>query len=164
MPVRFKTEQQEREFAIDDKYQYLIDEYKWHVSNSGYVRKTTRELGVKATIQLHRHILGLESCNLEGLQTDHVNGNRLDNRVKNLRTATPSQNSQNRPATKSNTSGFKGVTWHDRNKSWRARIGVGRKEIFLGYYQSPKEASEAYLAATQKYHGEFSFENRQLLA
>ena len=162
MPVKFRTEQQERDFAIDDKYRYLIDEKAWYIDNRGYIRRAICESDTKVDVHIHRHILVLDGCSLKGLCVDHINGNKLDNRAKNLRVATHSQNGCNRGKQKNNTSGFKGVSWDDSNKAWRAQISVTKKQIYLGCYQCPKEAHDVYLAAAQKYHGEFSFENRSL--
>ena len=56
----------------------------------------------------------------------------------------------------SNKSGFKGIYWHERDKVWRAKIGVNRKQIWLGDFKSPEVAYAAYCAAAIKYHGEFA--------
>ena len=86
---------------------------------------------------------------------DHINGIRTDNRLCNLREATRAQNSFNRGRNKNNTSGYKGVRSDNRFNNWVARIGINGKDIYLGSFDSPEEASEAYQAAASKYHGEF---------
>jgi len=53
-------------------------------------------------------------------------------------------------------SGYKGASWHRTNRRWQARINVNRKQIYLGYYDTPEEAHAAYCAAAEKYHGEFA--------
>lgn len=85
---------------------------------------------------------------------DHINGNKADNRPENLRAATHSQNHMNIGITKKNKSGFKGVSKH--GPSWRARIFVEGLELFLGTYKTEAEASAAYIAAADRYFGEFS--------
>lgn len=85
---------------------------------------------------------------------DHINGNKLDNRIVNLRPATRSQNMMNRPKQKNNLSGMKGVSL--RRGLWRARITVQRKEHFLGWFKTKEEAFEAYQKAAGEYHGEFA--------
>lgn len=87
---------------------------------------------------------------------DHINGNRADNRIANLREATQSQNQQNRGLTKHNTSGRKGVSWRRDIRKWSAQIAVSSKQIFLGYFTCPDAAAAAYEAAARKYHGEFA--------
>lgn len=87
---------------------------------------------------------------------DHINGDRSDNRIENLRQATRSENLWNRGATKINTSGAKGVSWDKRRRKWRSRIGVNYKKIVLGYFQTVAEAAEAYRNGAEKYHGAFA--------
>ena len=87
------------------------------------------------------------------LQIDHINGNRSDNRICNLRDVDREVNSQNlRKATASNnSSSFLGVTKH-RNK-WRAQICANKKNYHLGVYETEKEASLSYLIAKRWLHG-----------
>ena len=86
---------------------------------------------------------------------DHVNGNRTDNRLVNLREATRAENNRNRGMSGNNTSGFKGVTYNkDRNK-WQAKIWRNNKAIHLGRYPSAQGAFAAYCKASREYHGEF---------
>lgn len=91
-------------------------------------------------------------------EIDHINGNRSDNRIANLREVTHTQNMQNRPKLPTNTSGFKGV---NRNGSrWIARIMVNKKRVHLGRFDTLEEAYQVYLQAAQKFHGQFSSELR----
>lgn len=84
---------------------------------------------------------------------DHINGNKTDNRISNLRQATRSQNNANKPKQKNNTSGYKGVC---RGKSgWEARIRVNKKPIFLGVFSMKEEAAYWYNYASEYYHKEF---------
>lgn len=87
---------------------------------------------------------------------DHVNGNRGDNRIENLRLATTAQNSRNRGATKANPTGLKGVSYYRRNGEWRAQITANGKKYWLGTYRTPHEAHAAYQAAAERLHGEFA--------
>lgn len=80
----------------------------------------------------------------EGFFIDHINGNPLDNRLENLRLATNSQNQQNRPAPKNNTSGYRGVTWHKSANKWMARICYKRKRITIGLFDNAEDAYKAY--------------------
>jgi hypothetical protein len=87
-------------------------------------------------------------------QVDHINGDRVDNRWCNLRGATNSQNAANTPPRSNNTLGLKGVS---RNgKGWRARIVQSGREIHLGTFASPEEASAAYAGAAAELHGGFA--------
>jgi hypothetical protein len=87
---------------------------------------------------------------------DHINGDRHDNRIANLREATRAQNLLNKGPRASNTSGYKGVTWSKRRQKWMAQIGHGGRNFGLGYYQTAEEAHAAYVAAAAKLHGEFA--------
>ena len=86
-------------------------------------------------------------------QVDHIDGNRTNNRIENLREATSSQNNQNRKATGS--SGIKGVVWHKQSKKWVASICVNRKSVHLGSFLSIEEAALVASRARQSAHGEF---------
>lgn len=86
-------------------------------------------------------------------QIDHVNGARADNRLENLREATPMQNSQSKKTHANNFLGVKGVS--QRGNKYIARITVQKETICLGTFTSAEAASSAYIAAAHKYHGEF---------
>lgn len=85
---------------------------------------------------------------------DHKSGDGKDNRLENLRLATRLENCQNRKRNDNNKSGFKGV--YKAKGRWRAAIKVDRARIDLGYFRTPEQAHAAYVAAAQKYHGEFA--------
>jgi hypothetical protein len=87
---------------------------------------------------------------------DHVDGDRSNNKITNLREATNAQNMRNCGAYATNTSGFKGVTFHKHRRRWHARINIPSKQIHLGYFDTPEEAHAAYCAAAAKLHGEFA--------
>jgi hypothetical protein len=89
-------------------------------------------------------------------QLDHINGDRDDNRVANLRQASQTQNKANGGAYRNNTSGYRGVSWHKRRKRWIAHIRVGGKRKSLGYFVTPDAAYTAYLAAAKDEFGEFA--------
>ena len=89
-------------------------------------------------------------------QIDHINGIRGDNRITNLREATPLQNARNTGAHRLNTSGFKGVVWHKYRKKWRSTICINRKKKHLGTFSSAEEAGEAYQKAALEHYGEFA--------
>lgn len=87
---------------------------------------------------------------------DHINGNRSDNRLKNLREATRSDNLCNRGPQSNNTSGHKGVYWSKRAGRWEASIGKEGCVKYLGRFESLVDAEAAYRAAAAKMHGEFA--------
>ncbi len=85
-------------------------------------------------------------------QIDHINHDRLDNRIENLRVVTLQENRKNQRLSKANTSGQIGVHWATRDKRWRAAIQVKGKMMGLGDYKTFKEAVEARKAAEVKYN------------
>ena len=93
---------------------------------------------------------------LPNKQVDHINGDKKDNRITNLRLVTYSENNQNVGRRKDNLSGFKGVGFDNRRKKWRSRIRANDKMIWLGYFNTPEEAHEAYCREANKLHGPFS--------
>ena len=87
---------------------------------------------------------------------DHINGDKTDNRVENLREATNAENQRNRAAQRNNTSGFKGVSWNKRDSKWRAYIQVDGKFRHLGNFATPEEAHAAYCKAAEELFGEIA--------
>jgi hypothetical protein len=93
---------------------------------------------------------------------DHRDGNGLNNQRCNLRPATKKQNGGNQKLSITNTSAYKGVYWHKRDKGWRAQAKVHGKTIYLGAFVDKIEAARAYDEAALKYHKEFALTNAML--
>jgi hypothetical protein len=83
---------------------------------------------------------------------DHINRNKIDNRIGNLREATRSENAQNMDKHKDNTSGFMGVSFNKRSQKWVSQIQIQGIKKHLGYFQTPEEAHVAYVNAKATYH------------
>ena len=84
---------------------------------------------------------------------DHIDGDRLNNKLENLRCVSQAVNMQNRrKPTKSNTSGFLGVYWSERLGGWVASVSVGDKRKRAGPYRTPERASEAYVQRKRQHH------------
>ena len=131
----------------DDDYEWL-SQWKWYYSN-GYVRMHIYGDGKKEGVLMHRLI----NDTPPGMSTDHINGDKLDNRRRNLRTCTNQENMRNTGQWSHNTSGCKGVDFHDGK--WRARIIIGKKEKHLGYYPRMIDAARARKKAEVQHFGEF---------
>ncbi len=145
---------------IDDEDYELIKNYKWHYNhNPGYAKSSS--MGKK--VYMHRLI----NKTPKNKMTDHINGDKLDNRKVNLRTCDMRENVINRRLRPDNTSGFRGVSmhwpreWQKRGwaKSWKATIHIYNKQIVLGYFKSKEQAAQAYNVAAKKYYGEFAVLN-----
>ena len=111
--------------------------------------------GVRKKVYMHRYIMGELP---EGKETDHINGNGLDNRKENLRFCTHRQNLQaRRKMRKDASSKYKGVSWHRQNKKWIAGISHSDGiEKHLGCFESELDAAKAYDVAALEMFGKFA--------
>jgi hypothetical protein len=86
-------------------------------------------------------------------QIDHIDGNRINNAIGNLRDVSKHLNMQNqRKPQKSNTSGYLGVSWQKSRNRWEARITAFGKQHFLGTFDSAESAYESYVKAKMTLH------------
>lgn len=88
---------------------------------------------------------------------DHINCDRADNRIENLREATRQQNNLNKGPRQGTISGIKGVSWSKTKKMWFAQIGFNGKNHNLGWFKSKELAAKAYRKAAAKFHGDFAW-------
>lgn len=146
---------------VDDEDYEELSKYKWRAQWNSYTRSYVAVRSEKRrTILMHRIIMNTP---LE-MGTDHQNHRTLDNRKKNLRICTNSQNSANGRKQRSyqgkaTTSHFKGVSWHKHVKKWVARIIKNGKFYHLGYRHSEIECAQLYDAAAKELFGEFALTN-----
>jgi hypothetical protein len=84
--------------------------------------------------------------------TDHIDGDKLNNRWTNLRECTHAENHQNRVSNKGSSSKYPGVSWHKRDQKWQARITINGKEKHLGYFDTEEAAHAAYCKAKAEHH------------
>jgi hypothetical protein len=89
-------------------------------------------------------------------QIDHINRERSDDRISNLRLATSGQNKANNGMYRNNTSGFKGVYFDKERGHWRAKTKVNGKRMWLGRFATREEAYAAYCNAVKNEYGEFA--------
>lgn len=82
---------------------------------------------------------------------DHINNNKLDNRIENLREVTITENMKNKTKPKHNTTGKTGVVYNKANSNYMANITVDKKKIYLGSFQQIEDAIQARLDAEEKY-------------
>lgn len=143
-------------YALIDKKDFdLIKNTKWCVDHP-----TRRQCYAVATIncrnvRLHRVILGI--VDHKDLHVDHINGNGLDNRRKNLRICNQSQNNMNQRVQKrKKSSRFKGVTWDKNRSKWMAKIKMNGRHFNLGRFSVEEEAAMAYNKKAEVIFGEFA--------
>lgn len=118
-------------------------------SASGYVRLCVRGVQVMA----HRAAWRMHHGCWPDAEIDHINGDRSDNRISNLRAATRDINAQNlRRATTASKSGLLGVSWSRHRSKWVAYIKTNGKTTNLGGFASAALAHEAYVEAKRRIH------------
>jgi len=103
--------------------------------NRGYVR-----IGFQNKVYLAHKLAWLYVYGDWPIELDHINHNRADNRISNLRLVTHSDNMKNQRKCKNNTSGVTGVNWDKQTNKWRAEIMVNRKGIKLGRFTELQDA------------------------
>jgi hypothetical protein len=108
----------------------------------------------RATYRTHRLAFLYMTGEWPPNETDHINGDKADNRWTNLRLATRSQNQANLRKMATNTSGYKGVRWH--KGKWEAKITVNGQQKYLGYFDCPATAHAVYAEAAKKHFNEFA--------
>ena len=91
---------------------------------------------------------------------DHIDENKVNNNVKNLRWATRKDNGYNRGKNINNTTGFKGVNYHKPSNKYRAVININGNNKHLGYYETAEEASRYYEDKAKEIHAEFYYKNK----
>lgn len=147
---------------VDDEDYEWLSQWKWRIRkgrNTFYADAhidTTRKNRNKSFI-MHRLIMKLDFDDKR--QIDHINGNGLDNRKKNLRICTNQENSFN-GLKKNGLNKYKGVSWSKRMNKYRAYIKVNYKQKHLGSFDNEINAAIAYNNAAKKLHGEFAKLNK----
>ncbi|AZV02301.1 putative homing endonuclease [Pectobacterium phage Arno18] len=127
-------------------------------AEAGYLRKDGYvHIGVAGSLYLaHRLAWLYMTGSFPILKIDHKNGICSDTRWSNLRLATSSQNSCNSRLAASNTSGVKGICWHNKSHRWIARVGYRGKRYLVGYFDSLPEAQAATIYFREVMHGKFA--------
>ncbi len=143
-------------FAIVDPEDFgRINQYKWYY-NKGYALRHVRRNGKKCAIFMHRLVCPVP----HGMFTDHINRNRLDNRKANLRPVTFRQNIWNATRKrKMSKSPYNGITWSRQHHKWLARIYVGTKAVYLGFFKDEIKAAKAFDRAAKEHRGEYAVLN-----
>lgn len=122
----------------------------WKISKGGYIEGTGGKYKGQFLHKIIAERAGLDLSN----EIDHKDGNPLNNQRGNLRSATKSQNAMNRKS--NNKLGFKGVTYSKAAQRWQAQIQANGKKRYLGSFDTPEEAHEAYCEAANEHFGEFA--------
>ena len=147
---------------VDDSDFKFLNQWNWFCNNNGYAVRN-EPTGVKKprqiAILMHRQIIKTP----KGMETDHLNHNRLDNRKSNLRVCIKSQNQWHQKVRSGGSSKYKGVSVKTkRNKKFCAAIRFLGKVYLLGSFYNEKDAAIAYNKKAKELHGEFALLNNIL--
>jgi hypothetical protein len=140
--------------VVDDEDFERLNHFKWYAKpnfKTVYAERNIRFLNGEQRqkkMLMHHDILTLPN----GMQTDHIDGNGLNNQKSNLRLVTNRENSQNKHTKKS--SRFPGVCWYKDSKKWVSRININGVKKYLGLFVSEEEAAIAYRVAERVLCGE----------
>jgi hypothetical protein len=133
------------------------------LDTNGYQMVGLRNNGKRKTINIHRLVAQAFIANPEHKKcVDHIDNNRTNNKVSNLRWATTSENNMNKCKQSNNTSGIVGVSFHKKQKKWHARITIDGKQKHLGCFTTLQEAKEARIKAVNKCFGDFAHPSQRL--
>lgn len=134
-----------RTFMIDSEDYDIVSQHVWHIDANGYV--ITKSQG--RIIKQHRLVLGV--TNIPDVEVDHIHNDTTDNRKKQLRLVSRSQNCRNRRIMKNNTSGTPGVYWNKSAHKWCAQINIEGKRKYLGSYENKYDAIMARMEANKSH-------------
>lgn len=126
-------------YALVDNEDYKwLNQWKWHFDR--YAKRTPQKSDGDSprNIRMHRVIFGVKDDEF----VDHINQNKLDNRRKNLRIATKSQNNRNIKC--------KGYHLVRKTGKWRVQISINRKKYVFGFFNTEKQARRKYLLETKR--------------
>ena len=148
-----------QEFIFDKEDYNKIKIYSWHMHHGYVVARskddTDKEIYVQDVI--------MDNLDKKFI-IDHIKTeDKLDNRKCNLRKTNDCGNMQNHKRYSNNTSGVTGVGWKKSSNKWFATINYNKKSIFLGYFVNYNDAVKARKQAEEIYHGEFSYDNSQMI-
>lgn len=150
------------QFTFVDKEDFeRVNQFKWYALQDRigfYAERKEKDKDGKFTIHLKLQNYIMHPP--KGMIVDHINGDKLDNRKINLRVCTYSQNQMNRKVPVNNKTGYKGVDFYKKNGKFRAMIFVSSKRLFIGYYDTAKEAAKAYNLKAIECFGAYAKENK----
>jgi hypothetical protein len=141
---------------VDDGVFNLLNKFIWRVNKDGYAYRNTW-LGKKRNyIILHRLLINAKKGDI----VDHINMDKLDNSLKNLRICTIKESNQHRNRVKGKfLSKLRGVTFQKTTSRYRANIKHDNKRFHLGYFDKEIDAAKAYDKKAKKLFGDFAVLN-----
>lgn len=149
----------------------LREHNRWNTRWAGQQAGTVTSFGYiavkigKSAYKAHRLAWAIHAGEYppKGHFIDHINRNKADNRIVNLRLASRSENGANRPEPVNNTTGHKGVTAYPwfKKRPWAVKIGLDNQKLHIGYFATFAEACAAYEKASARLYGAFAEDKTQ---
>jgi hypothetical protein len=121
------------------------------VNPAGYAYADLKIEGKLVKVYLHRWIMRAP----KGLDVDHINGDRLDNRRENLQLCTRGQNMMKSRKRRGTRSRYRGVSWNAGKQRWQAQVNIDGRAKLIGRFESEEEAARAYDATAKALYGAF---------
>lgn len=140
---------------VDDGDFDSLSQFKWHVRETGQRRYAIRRQygGSPQWIRMHRQIVTA----LPDEEVDHLNGDGLDNRRKNLRNCSHRENCRAfKSKTQQTSSQFRGVTWHAKAQKWAAQVKMNGRCFYVGLFEGERAAAVARDAKAVELFGSFA--------
>jgi hypothetical protein len=135
-------------YLVDKEYGLLFEHFEWYIGHNGYLQ--TKNNG--KVLRYHSMIMDCP----RGMVVDHINRNPYDNRKSNLRVCTQESNSRNKGPLKGK---YKGVSWAEHTKRYRATVRFNGKQKHLGYYETEEEAAKAYNNFVEDNFDQYAYRN-----
>lgn len=133
---------------VDNEDFEELSKHNWNTTHYGY--SFNRILGL-----MHRYIMKTP----EGMDTDHINHDKLDNRKSNLRICNRTKNNANRLLGKNQKSKYKGVSFNSMYRKWHSYISFNKKRQTIGYFDNEIDAAKSYDKKAKELFGEFAYLN-----
>jgi hypothetical protein len=135
---------------------------KQRCNKNGYYRVNLYKNNQSKTMQIHRLVaLAFIGNPSEKPCVDHIDNNRKNNKISNLRWATSSQNQMNKGKQSNNKSGIIGVCWHKRDNRWSASIKIDGITKHIGYFKSIEQAKQARIKAVNSLFGDYAHSSQK---
>lgn len=145
---------QRHEIILDNNSEWI--NFTWNVNKEGYARRQKKVDGKRITIFLHRLVISAKPNEI----VDHINRNKLDNRLENLRIVDQKLNSINRGKSKNKLSKYKGVTKKKMASKIKYQVYCGGK--YIGVYDTEQEAANVYDLKVKETFGDVGVTNKEL--
>jgi hypothetical protein len=141
-----------RSFLVDkEQFDAWVGKYTWRFDKDGYCFRNSRKNGKAKMYYLHRELMDRLGRLVPNCQVDHINNDRTDNRLANLRICSRGQNNKNRTSSKK----YKGV-YPQKDGSFKVYVNCDNEPVYIGRFYNEKMAAHYYNRAAKQLHGEFA--------